>query len=254
MEEDPGQGAILRLSVLLHLHHADAGDGRQPAADVLRVGGRGRRQLSADRLLVPQGKRQPRRDEGVHRQPRRAISASCWASSGCSTWSTASSSTTCSPPRRCWRRPRFAFLGMEVNAAETIALLLFVGACGKSAQFLLHTWLPDAMEGPTPGVGADPRGHHGHRRRVHGLPHVAGVRGRALRAVGGHHRRRHHGVLRRDGRAGADRHQAGDRLFHLLAAWATCSPRPGWASTRRRCSTCSPTPSSRRCCSWAPDR
>ncbi len=42
------------------------------------------------------------------------------------------------------------FLSWEFPAITTIALLLFVGAMGKSAQIPLHTWLPDAMEGPTP--------------------------------------------------------------------------------------------------------
>jgi NADH-quinone oxidoreductase subunit L len=42
------------------------------------------------------------------------------------------------------------FLSWEVNALTLACILLFMGAMGKSAQFLLHTWLPDAMEGPTP--------------------------------------------------------------------------------------------------------
>jgi NADH-quinone oxidoreductase subunit L len=44
----------------------------------------------------------------------------------------------------------FHFASWDVDILTTLCLLLFVGAMGKSAQFLLHTWLPDAMEGPTP--------------------------------------------------------------------------------------------------------
>ncbi|MEX0815504.1 MAG: NADH-quinone oxidoreductase subunit L, partial [Dongiaceae bacterium] len=42
------------------------------------------------------------------------------------------------------------FLGLRVDTLDTLCILLFIGAMGKSAQIGLHTWLPDAMEGPTP--------------------------------------------------------------------------------------------------------
>jgi NADH-quinone oxidoreductase subunit L len=45
---------------------------------------------------------------------------------------------------------QFNFIGIQGHALTITCILLFMGAMGKSAQFLLHTWLPDAMEGPTP--------------------------------------------------------------------------------------------------------
>ncbi len=49
-----------------------------------------------------------------------------------------------------YKNVTISFVGYELNAINLICYLLFIGAMGKSAQLFLHTWLPDAMEGPTP--------------------------------------------------------------------------------------------------------
>ena len=110
------------------------------------------------------------------------------------------------------------FLGHQWDTLTVLCLLLFMGAMGKSAQFLLHTWLPDAMEGPTPVsalIHAATMVTAGvfMVARLSPLFELAPVALQVVVLVG-----RRHGVLRGHRRPGAERHQAGGRLFDLLAA------------------------------------
>ena len=144
----------------------------------------------------------------------------------------------------------FDFLGVHVWGLEMAGILLFIGAMGKSAQFFLHTWLPDAMEGPTP-VSA----------LIHAATMVTAgvflvcrcspifavceVASNLITVVGAV-------TCLFAATVGLAQND-----IKRVVAYSTCSQlgymffAAGLGAMARRCSTCSPTPSSRRCCSLA---
>jgi NADH-quinone oxidoreductase subunit L len=142
------------------------------------------------------------------------------------------------------------FAGAEWRALDIACLLLFVGAMGKSAQFFLHTWLPDAMEGPTP-VSA----------LIHAATMVtAGVYMVCLLAPMfelAPAAKQFVTIIGAVTCLFAATVGLAQNDIKRVIAYSTCSQlgymffAAGVGAYRRPCSTCSPTPSSRPCCSWA---
>jgi NADH-quinone oxidoreductase subunit L len=140
--------AVLRLSVALHLRHADAGDGRNLLQMFFGWEGVG----VASYLLIGFWYKKPSANAAAMKAfivNRVGDFGFLLGIFGLYVLTGSVASTRCSPLRRAWPA-EVGLPRLQLDALTVVCLLLFMGAMGKSAQFLLHTWLPDAMEGPTP--------------------------------------------------------------------------------------------------------
>ena len=190
--------------------------------------------LPADRLLVHEALGQRRRHQGLRRQPRRRLRLRARHLRRLLCCSARSTSTTIFAAGAGACRAQVIPLGSTwFDALTVICLLLFMGAMGKSAQFLLHTWLPDAMEGPTP-VSALIHAATMVTAGVFMVARLSPLFELAPVALDGRDpHRRHHRLLRRDRRPRPERHQARHRLFDLLAARLHVRRRSASAPIRR---------------------
>ncbi len=208
-EGGPELRAVLRLPQPVPVLHAAAGPRAVDAGAVRRLGRRGARVVPADRVLVRGPRKGARGQEGVHHQPhrrRRLPAGNVPALLG------AGHAGHGPDQQRLHRNHASGGLRQPRRHPAVRRRHRQVGA-DPAARLAARR-----DGGPDPGVGADPRGDDGDRRRLSRRPDVRPLHAGAGRLAGHRRGRRGDGVLRRDHRRRADRHQEGARLFHRLAA------------------------------------